>query len=62
MGRNPDKFAVDDADWREAVARDAIIRPLADAQQLCQFRRARIENRRGAVGHRVDPGILGRLP
>lgn len=34
MGGNPDKFAVDDAAWRKAVAREAIIRPLASKGRL----------------------------
>jgi putative transposase len=34
MGCNPDKFAVDDAAWRKAVAREAIIRPLASKGRL----------------------------
>ncbi|MGX5850868.1 Mu transposase C-terminal domain-containing protein [Mesorhizobium sp. PL10] len=34
MGRNPDKFAVDDVDWRRAVAREAIIRPLTSKDRL----------------------------
>ncbi|WP_192355559.1 Mu transposase C-terminal domain-containing protein [Mesorhizobium mediterraneum] len=34
MGRDPDKFAADDADWRRAVAREAVIRPLASKDRL----------------------------
>lgn len=34
MGHRPDKFNVNDQEWQSAVAREAIIRPLAEAGRL----------------------------
>ncbi|RUX79459.1 transposase, partial [Mesorhizobium sp. M2A.F.Ca.ET.040.01.1.1] len=74
MGRNPDKFAADDADWRRAVAREAVIRPLASKDRLspadiglaCRqlgVRRARLYELLGR--YRVSPvtsSLLGHNP
>lgn len=34
MGRRPDKLAVDEAVWQQAVAREAVLRPLAAKERL----------------------------
>ncbi len=70
MCRDPDKFAADDADWRRAVAHEAVIRPLASKDRLspadiglaCRqlgVRRARLFELLGR--YRVSPGTSSPL-